>query len=109
MRDRLQLKDALNVDNNGSMYPNESHRVELIDQFVKRGAVQQFLSGNVQIYVDTRGFDPVNVYYADEACRSSGFHHQPVNAAIGCRRGRNQLWSLADRGPIDALGRGAPP
>src|SRR5580765_1940049 len=82
MRDRLQLKDAFNVYNGRSMYANESHRVELIHQFVKRGAVQQFPSGNMKIYIYTSGFDPVDVYNADEARGSSGFHDQPVDATI---------------------------
>src|SRR5215475_3569473 len=65
--DRLQSKDAFDIDDCRTMDADKTNRIKPLGKLVQRGAVQEFLSSHVQVRVDAGSFDPVDIGDAYEA------------------------------------------
>jgi hypothetical protein len=51
VRNGFKLKDAIYVNDRGSMNADESHRIEMAGSLVKCGSVEQIFTGDMQIHI----------------------------------------------------------
>lgn len=66
MRGRLQMPNAVDVDNCRAMHAYETAWIEPSDEFAKGGAMDDALATYVQCHVDARTFDAVNRFNAKQ-------------------------------------------
>ena len=76
MRDRFKLQDAVDIDNGGSMDTHKSHRIQSFGQFMQSGAIWQLLACNVQIHINARSLNQVDIHDPYKTGYPAGFHHQ---------------------------------
>ena len=74
MRNRLEMDDAVDVDNSGAMDAYESDGVKPCGQIGQGRSVEKFLASGMKIHIDTGGFDPIDINQANETCFASAFH-----------------------------------
>jgi len=74
MRNRLEMDDAVDVDNSGAMDAYESDGVKPCGQIGQGRSVEKFLASGMEIHVDSGGFDPIDIHQAEEARFSGGFY-----------------------------------
>ncbi len=67
MGDRLQVQDAFDIDDSRTMDADKSNGIEPLGKLVQRGLVQQFLSSDVQVGINSGSFDPVDIGHPYEA------------------------------------------
>src|SRR5262249_21069762 len=67
MADRLQAKDAFDIDDSRRMDADKTNGIEPLGELVQRGPVQQFLSSDVQVRINPGSFDPVDISHPYEA------------------------------------------
>src|SRR5690348_10394536 len=65
------------------MNADESQGIEMAGQFVQRGAVEHLFTGDVQIYIDSRALDPVDVGHPNEASGSAALDYKAIEIAAG--------------------------
>ena len=78
MRDCLKLKNALNVDNCGSMDADEARGIKPLRKVVESGAVEHLLAAGMEVDIDTRALDPINIRYSNEAGCSRRSNDKPI-------------------------------
>ena len=91
VRDRLELNDAVDVDDSGSMDANEVNGVQSSGQFIQSRTVEQLLTRNVQVHIDAGSLNPIDIHHPHKASCATGFHHQPIQSLIQGGSGGNQL------------------
>ena len=69
------------------MNPDESLGIKMVRKLVQCGAIKQLFTGDMQIYINTCTFNPVDVAHPNEPRRSTGLHHQAIKIAAGLRSG----------------------
>src|SRR5215207_10071456 len=88
VRMRVQLFDALDVDEARTVDAYETVGVELRLQLRERGAVQVLAPASVKLHVDACRLDPVHVARRQEEHAAAGLDEQPFEVA----RGRGLCW-----------------
>ena len=63
---RLQVEDALDIDDCRTMDTDKADRCEPLGKLLQRGPVQHFRSADVQARVNSGGFNPVDINHTDE-------------------------------------------
>src|SRR6266702_3345432 len=101
--DGLELQNALHIHDGGAMNAHEPPWVELLRQFIERGAIKEFLSSDVQVDIHASGLYPVDIYNADETGGSAGFDHQPIPTALRQRRDGSHFHNSLSKFPKAAL------
>src|SRR6476469_8983267 len=67
MGDRLQVQDAFDIDDSRTMDADKTDRIEPPGKLVQCGPVQQFLSSDVQVRINSGSFNPVDIGHPYEA------------------------------------------
>jgi hypothetical protein len=67
MGDGLQSQDTFDIDDSLTMDADKTDGIEPLGELVQRRPVQQFFSSEVQVRINTGGFDPVDIGNPHEA------------------------------------------